>query len=130
MAERTFPNLNNGKGDETMSTQTITQLFAGQPGLLGGLSNEEELAGACPSEFRKYNPWSEYAMQLFYRGADISDWKWKSENESERKWQSLCFNALLATFGVSHRDKEVVAGWMLSEMLTEVPVHCYPRSKH
>lgn len=109
-----------------MSTQTTTQLFAGQPGLLSGLSNEGELVEACPTEFRKHNPWSDYAMKLFYRGGNISNWKWKSENESERKWQLLCFNAFLATFGVSHQDKEAIAGWMLSEMLTEVPEHLYP----
>ena len=32
-----------------------------------------------------------------------------------------CFQGVLGTFGLRHEDKEAVAGWMLSEMLAEVP---------
>jgi hypothetical protein len=94
-------------------------LFSGKPGL--GLSNERELAKICPKEFWEDSPWSAYAMKLFYNGGDIGNWKWKTGDESRQDKQFACFQALLGTFRLSHEDKEAVAGWMLSEMLTEVP---------
>ena len=104
-----------------METQTATGLFAGQPQVLGGLSNEDELARACPVEFKNRNPWSNYAMRLFYSGGNIANWKWKSNDEAERSRQMGCLHGLLGTFGLPHEDKGAVAGWMLSEMLAEVP---------
>ena len=99
------------------------QLFSGEPGILGGLSNEEELAKVCPEEFKNDNPWSQYAMQLFYRGGNIANWSWKIEDKSIRWRQLCCFKNLLGTFGLPHEDKKAVAGWMLSEMLSKVPEH-------
>ena len=96
-------------------------LFAGQPEPLGGLTNEDELARLCPDEFKDDNQWSHYAMQLFYRGGNIANWKWKTDDLQTRCRQRACFNGLLVTFGLSHEDKTSVAGWMLSEMLSEVP---------
>ena len=96
-------------------------LFTGVPQPLGGLSNEDELTETCPDEFKGNNPWSSYANQIFFRGANISNWKWKSDDEGEQQRQIGCFHGLLGTFGISHEDKSAVAGWMLSEMLTEVP---------
>ena len=104
-----------------MDTQTTTRLFAGQPEPFGGLSNENELTKACPPEFKTDNPWSDYAMKLFYQGGNLANWKWKSGDHAERGRQKACFTGFLGTFGVPHEDKEAVAGWMLSEMLTEVP---------
>ncbi len=98
-------------------------LFAGNPAPLGGLTNEDELAELCPDEFKNNNPWSSYAMKLFYSGGNVANWNWKSDNDTVRKHQLGCFIGLLGTFGLSHQDKESVAGWMLSEMLTEVPEH-------
>jgi hypothetical protein len=97
------------------------RLFAGQPGILGGLSNEDELAGLCPEEFKNKNPWSDYAMKLFYRGGNIANWKWKSNYGSARRHQRGCFSGLLGTFSLPYQAKTAVAGWMLSEMLSEVP---------
>ena len=97
-------------------------LFAGGPEPLGGLSNERELARICPDEFRKRNnPWHRYASKLFFEGGNIAHWKWKSDNEEERKRQLRCLQGVLAGFDLSHEDKEALAGWMLSEMLVEVP---------
>ena len=104
-----------------MQTQTATKLFTGQPQPLGGLSNEDELAKACPDKFKSGNSWSDYAMQLFFKGGNISNWKWKSDDKAERNRQMGCFRGVLGTFSLRHEDKEAVAGWMLSEMLTEVP---------
>lgn len=109
-----------------METQAATPLFGGEPEFLGGLSNENELAVACPDEFKDDNPWSSYAMKLFFSGGKIANWKWKSDDPSERRRQMGCFHSLLGTFGLPHEDKEAVAGWMLSEMLTEVPEYIAP----
>ena len=102
-------------------------LFSGNPFPMGGLSNEHELAKECPEEFRQGNPWSLYAFRLFAEGANIANWKWKSNNETERQRQRACLEALLGTFELSQQDKEAVAGWMLSEMLTEVPEYVPPK---
>ena len=101
-----------------MATPTV--LFAGRPEGLGGLSNEEELVKECPPEFLSNNPWSNYASSIFFQGAKVATWKWKSDDPAERRRQMACFKGLLGSF-IDHNEKESVAGWMLSEMLTEVP---------
>ena len=101
---------------------TSETLFSGDPGsFFGGLFNERDLAEACPDEFRQANDWSTYAMKLFFNSVSIANWKWRSNDKEERRRQHDCFRALLGTFVLSNEDKEAVAGWMLSEMLTEVP---------
>lgn len=102
-------------------------LFSGNPEPLGGLTNEDELAEACPKEFQQDNPWSDYASKLFFLGGNIKNWKWKSEDKQVKNRQFACFRGLLGTFGLPHENKEAVAGWMLSEMLTEVPEHITSR---
>lgn len=103
-------------------------LFSGEP-RGGGLSNEEALSRVVPEEFKSDNPWSTYAMRIFFLGADISNWKWRAEDEVERRKQRACFTALLGTFSLPHEDKEAVAGWMLSAMLTEVPEYLPSKKK-
>lgn len=100
-----------------------TKLFAGAPGFLGGLSNETELAKECPLEFKEENKWSSAAMSLFYLGGNIGGWKWKSDDKEVKSRQLSCFKGVISGFGLRHEDKEAVAGWMLSEMLAEVPKH-------
>ena len=107
-----------------MATTTI--LFAGEPEMLGGLSNERELVKECPPEFLRDNPWSDYASKAFFQGAKIVNWTWKSNDPAERRRQMACFQGLLGTFGIGHNEKESVAGWMLSEMLAEVPEYVPP----
>ena len=96
-------------------------LFKGDAGFLGGLSNEKELTKQCPNSFKENNPWSDYAMKLFFNGGNLKNWKYKDLNKKAQTKQFSCFKGLLSTFGIPHEDKEAVAGWMLSEMLTEVP---------
>jgi len=96
-------------------------LFDGEPKPFGGLSNENELVSLCPDEFKKDNPWSDIAMKLFFLGGNIKHWKFKSDDVAVCRRQFACFKGLISTFGISHEDKEAVAGWMLSEMLQEVP---------
>lgn len=97
-----------------------SKLFSGTEELLGGLSNEEELVGLCPEEFKKRdNPWTRLASNLFHDGGNISHWKWKRDKEKDNELS--CLRGILGSFGVSHKDKEAIAGWMLSEMLIELP---------
>lgn len=99
------------------------KLFKGTPSFLGGLSNENELAKECPKEFRENNKWSDAAMELFFSGGNISSWKWKSTDDKNKSHQLACFKAVISGFGLKHEQKEAVTGWMLSEMLTEIPKH-------
>ena len=55
--------------------------------------------------------------------SNSANWKWKSAETATRRHQRGCFSGLLGTFGLPHQDKTAVAGWMLSEMLSEVPEH-------
>lgn len=104
-----------------MSTAAI-DLFGGSPLPFGGLSNEEELARQVPEVFRRAgNPWSELVNSIFFGGADTTSWSWKASDPETRKRQVACLRGALSGFGLSHEEKEAVCGWMLSEMLTEVP---------
>jgi len=98
-------------------------LFAGEPEMFGGLTNENELSKECPEEFKQNNPWSDYAMKLFFSGGNIKNWKWKSDDDEVKGRQFACFCGLLGTFGLPHGYKKAIVGWMLSEMLQEVPEH-------
>ncbi len=102
------------------------ELFKGTPGILGGLSNEEELVRKCPEKFWQDNPWSRYALWVFARGANIKNWEYRAEEEKVRKRQLGCFKGVLGTFNLSQEAKLAVAGWMLSEMLEEVPEYIPP----
>ena len=104
-------------------------LFEGESGFLGGLSNEAELAKQCPDSFRDRNAWSDYASQIFFNGAKIHSWKFKDPNKEVQIKQFSCFKGLLGTFAIPHEDKEAVAGWMLSEMLMEIPEYIAPKAK-
>lgn len=111
------------KQEEENLAKLKSLLFEGTPAPMGGLSNEDALVRACPEEFKRDNPWSDLASKVFFLGVDASKWKFKSTDKDEKRKQMLCFRGLLETFGIAHQDKEAVAGWMLSEMLAEVPEH-------
>lgn len=96
-------------------------LFSGTALGFGGLSNEKELVAACPQEFKKTNAWSYAAMMYLCGEVNASAWTLKSPDDAERQRQRHCFRGLLSGFDLSHEDKAAVAGWMLSEMLSEVP---------
>ncbi len=99
-------------------------LFKGTPGLLGGLSNEAELQKKCPEKFRSdwtSDPWCEAASSIFYNGCFPLVWKYKVTDKKEMEKQFTCFHSLLKGFGLKHEWKIAIAGWMLSEMLEEVP---------
>ena len=100
------------------------ELFNGIPRDFGGLSNEKELVKLVPQDFRTAkNGWTRYASELFFKGDSTKDWKWKINNEEIRIKRLSILYGLLMTFGIDHNSKEAIAGWMLSEMLTEIPKH-------
>ena len=100
-----------------------TWLFSGRLEPLVGLpeKKEKKLAETCPDKFRGDNAWSNYAMQHLSNIIDMANWKWKSNDAAERLRQFGYFSRILGTFNLRPEDKKAVAGWMLSEMLTEVP---------
>jgi hypothetical protein len=106
-----------------MHTTTSTEkLFSGSPAFFGGLSNERELIPLIPDQFRRHdNPYTRLANLIFFNGANMAVWPFRSTNEAERIRQKRCLRAVLSGFDLSHEDKEALGGWMLSEMLTEVP---------
>lgn len=109
------------KERENMSSKI---LFSGKlyPLNTGGISNEKELVSMCPAEFKeKDNVWSNYARMLFCRGADIKNWQWNTEDEEIRTSRFAYLRGILRADDLEIEDRKAVAGWMLSEMLTEVP---------
>lgn len=99
------------------------ELFAGKPGFLGGLSNEQDLVRYIPEKFKTWhgNDWTRFAENIFFRGEDMSKWVWRSNDLEERKRQRACLRAALGGWDLPHEQKVMLCGWMLSEMLTEVP---------
>lgn len=98
------------------------KLFAGTRAPFGGLSNERELVSLCPDEFSHSNKWVRMASTIFFEGAHhIQDWSFKSNDVEVVKKQINLLDGLLRGFGLGHAEKEAVAGWMLSEMLNDVP---------
>lgn len=98
------------------------QLFAGRPKLTGGLTNEKELLLLCPEKFKSCNIWSSYADFLFLIGGNIANWSWKSTNTQIQDYQLYYFKSLLRTHTLQYKERKAIAGWMLSEMLSEVPI--------
>ena len=106
-----------------MEKKPPSPLFSGKLEYMGGLSNERELAKICPPQFKESNPWSNYAALVIAGMVKITNWKWKTFDEAEKQMQKEYLCNLIDTFDLSHEDKVAVAGWMLSEMLVEVPQH-------
>lgn len=106
-----------------MSAQTTAvDLFTGTEARFGGLSNERELVAQCPQAFFDgNNPWARLASSIFFGGADMKAWAWKSRDEEIRKRQRSCLRAALGGFELPHEQKEALCAWMLSEMLAKVP---------
>jgi hypothetical protein len=98
-------------------------LFKGEPAEYGGLDIESDLLEICPVKFKKnhYNPWLRYAEAMCCCGADISKWRWKSGNEKKREKQWICLQAIFRSPDLSQNDKNALAAWMLSEMLSGLP---------
>lgn len=96
-------------------------LFAGEPISSGGLTNEKELVRICPETFRRGNEWSHLAIILKHKEYETFNWRWKSKDPHEQHHQLERLQAILRSFGLRLEDIYAVAGWMLSEMLTQIP---------
>lgn len=97
------------------------RLFAGEPISSGGLTNERELVRICPETFRRGNDWSYFAMRLKHRKYETSNWMWKSKDLHKQHHQLERLQGILRSLGLELGDMYAVAGWMLSEMLTQIP---------
>lgn len=79
-----------------------------------------EVINAVPQEFHNSrNPWCELAEHIFFRGADASNWKFRSPHL--KTLQMAYLRTWLGSFDPPHEVKERVCGWLLSLMLTECP---------
>lgn len=100
------------------------ELFSGERLPRGGLSNEQELARSCPRPFFNLeNPWHAYVGDASLWGWNESSWKWQSPDAEVQVRQKNCLEALLDgdRRNLTITIRNAIAGWMLSEMLTDVP---------
>lgn len=96
----------------------------------GGLSNETWLRKNCPEEFYDTaNPWTAYTAGHFDMGSTIvRDWVWRDFNDdakadfTARIVRFNCFTWVLSSPRLSVETRAAIAGWMLSNMLSVVPV--------
>lgn len=109
-----------------MGLQEAEKLFAGSCMPRGGLSNARELGELCPAEFRGDNPWTKAATEFFHLRLKPSNWHWASKDSKECLIRLSCFLGIFASTSLVYDDKMAVAGWMLSEMLAEVPQQSTP----
>jgi hypothetical protein len=87
---------------------------------LGDIPNMDEVAKACPDEFRNYrNKWTKLAAHMFFSGYDLRTLKW--HNPALKNRQLAYFKCWLSSFAPKHEVKEAVCGWLLSLMLLECP---------
>lgn len=104
-----------------MAKKTTNILFTGTPIFTGGLTNEQELAGACPESFTMDNEWVAFAKTVTATGIRVAEWRWRTKPGFERLHQVGCLLALLGSTDLSQDKKWSIAGWMLSEMLEVIP---------
>ncbi len=107
--------------------------FTGHPDIdFIGLTNEEELAEICPEDFKQDNPWTKYASHFVKKDVKrrnrliiTTHWRYKPGTEEERRHKLSCFTTILASPNLHFKQKIPIAGWMLSEILEEVPEYRY-----
>ena len=113
-------------GFETESI-SLPAPFSGTTGDFGALSNAVGLLMLCPDKFKLFsNPWNILAFQVLTLGADMKDWDFKSPGREVAVKQLSLLRAVRRTPALSADGRVALAGWMLSEMLTEVPVYVFP----
>lgn len=99
-------------------------LFSGlnfTAGCVYRLSNQEELAGLCPVNFKDINnPWRKFVEKIWKeKGVSVENWSWKNSEKSVK--QSSYFSTLLSTTRLNEENKLNLMAWMLSEMIDEIP---------
>jgi len=102
--------------------EAVTEMLFSSTVKDGVLKKERELAGMCPIEFMDDdNPWAQYVMKIATEGGDTGNWKWLTDDEDAREIQFGHFCFLIGASHLSHNELKGLAGWMLSNMLEEVP---------
>ncbi len=86
----------------------------------GEIKNLEILTSACPKVFHAGNRWVKYARKWEISRRQQDWWKWKATEKEVRNHQ---FKVLLAVqqSGLEDESRLALEGWMLSEMLEEIP---------
>ena len=94
------------------------------------LTNLEDLRRVCPKEFfDSKNLWRMYAKAVHYWMGDrggTNHWVWKSQDKNVQQDQLRQWNFVTLSAGLSWEEELAIGGWMLSEMLVEVPKHTPP----
>ena len=100
-------------------------LFSGIFCIDGGLTNDDMgyLSEKSPTGFGdSSNEWTKYAFKVIIEGgASIENWEWKSDDELIKQKQLKYFRAICLSPRECSQRHWAIAGWMLSEMLINVP---------
>ena len=92
----------------------------------GALSNVFELVELVPEEFSPENEWYQYVEHLYAKGGQEYDASWKARSDFvESLWYHTrkCFKYAFMDSRIPREKRFALCGWMLSEMLAEVPEH-------
>ncbi len=86
----------------------------------GWQTNVSKLQDYYLRKFRIENDWSKAAMKLSGPTYPAS-WKWKQIDPVVRQRCYIGLMSIISSFWLSREDKAAIAGWILSEILHEVP---------
>lgn len=96
--------------------------FNGTLAGMNGVSNEEELAKSCPSEFSMMkNEWLVYAHCMMFGQCSLMGWKWKSPEKMVQDKQYELFIAIYGSNSLNTKEKARILAWMASEMIAKIP---------
>lgn len=94
-------------------------LFTGSP---------DEIVKACPREFfNKTDTWHALAQSIMTNDVSCSNWKFVDSDRITE--QCMYLDTLCSNTTIEAKDKIAIVSWMLSSMLTEVPIYTPPREK-
>lgn len=107
---------------------TPNQLFAQMPGTTGAPSIDE-LFKQCPAQFKRTdNPWKAFATKMRRGGGHVNGTGWNPKSKDPALVErQIAWVLVLGAYGKTDRTPlgelrhDAIAGWMLSEMLAEVP---------
>ena len=86
---------------------------------------EEALRQQCPPPrfFEVHNPWVIVATKVYVQGAVIEEWKWRKISPYDRSMVFGLFHLLGSSKTLEPQIKCAIGGWILSDLLEEIPVH-------
>jgi|GEM_PF-1678797 len=81
----------------------------------------KQILEKCPDVFKGDSPWTAFVANLIRVGsADTHSWKFR------KKEHNVCLIRLillLGNKGIRFEERAYIGGWMLSEMLEEIPAY-------